>query len=159
MIINYQTYCFSNFIIIPEFYIFFLSHTNYPGLNAAKKLVENLIQTVSKDILNCFSGLNCHAYPYLSIVRLKKYFLRIATFEFFRCTQPTSSFKCNRRQTRIIKTMEVRTFKMMCKGLEVGEYKSEMTKFCDWYYGMKFIIVCNSLFRKPVCIVYCLSSL
>ena len=32
--------------------------------------------------------------------------------------------------------------------VRMGNYQSKIIRFCDWHYETKFIIVCDSLFRK-----------
>ena len=40
-----------------------------------------------------------------------------------------------------------------------GKYQPKMIRPCDWPFETKVIIVCDSLFRKPFSIAYCLSLL
>ena len=37
--------------------------------------------------------------------------------------------------------------------VRIGKYQSKIIRFCDWHYETKFIIVCDSLFRKVVYMV------
>ena len=40
-----------------------------------------------------------------------------------------------------------------------GKYQSKMIGLCDWTFETKVFIACDSFFRKPISVVYCLSLL